>query len=219
MHKAVGFNKKGKQVDVPESIVKSFTNGCVVDGEIIGDKLYLFDLLELHGNSLREMSCIERVRALEALDFGKGIEVVKTAYTKKEKQDLYDELKKNNAEGIVFKLKTAPYTAGRPASGGNQLKHKFYKEATFIVANHTKGKRSVGLELIGENGERVGVGKVTIPPNKEIPRVGDFVEVKYLYAYRGGAIFQSEYKWKRKDCDLTDATMKQLKYKREEAEA
>lgn len=156
---------------------------------------------------------------MESLNFGDGIKVVKTAYTKKEKQELYDELVKREAEGIVFKRKDAPYTAGRPASGGNCLKHKFYAEATFIVASLTKGKRSVGLELVGENGERVGVGKVTIPPNKEVPKVGDFVEVKYLYAYRGGAIFQSEYKWKRKDCDLTDATMKQLKYKPEVVEA
>jgi len=161
------------------------------------------------------MPCFDRVRSLGALNFGNGVEIVKTAYTKEEKQELYDNLIKNNAEGIVFKLKTAPYTAGRPSSGGSQLKHKFYAEATFIVSDMTTGKRSVGLELVGENGQRVSVGKVTIPPNKEVPKVGELVEVRYLYAYKDGAVFQSVYKGTRPDSNLTDATTKQLKYKAE----
>jgi bifunctional non-homologous end joining protein LigD len=172
-------------------------------------------MLSKDGHDLREYSCMQRLAYLNATKFGKGIEIVKVAYTKKEKQKMYDDLVKNNAEGIVFKLIDAPYTAGRPASGGSQLKHKFYAEATFIVADMTKGKRSVGLELVGENGERVFVGKVTIPPNKEVPSKGELVEARYLYAYRGGAIFQSVYKGTRPDSDLTDATTKQLKYKAE----
>lgn len=153
---------------------------------------------------------------LNQLHFGKAIQVVKTAYTTEEKQQLFDELTKNKAEGIVFKLKSAPYKAGRPASGGSQLKHKFYAEATFIVRSITKNKRSVALELVIEGTQaRIGVGKVTIPPNKEIPQEGDLVEVRYLYAFKGGSIFQSNYKGKRNDSDLTDATTKQLKYKAE----
>jgi len=30
----------------------------------------------------------------------------------------------------------------------------------------------------------VSVGNVTIPPNKEIPKPGDVVETRYLYAHR-----------------------------------
>ena len=48
---------------------------------------------------------------------------------------MFDKLKEENREGIVFKKKSAPYTHGRPNSGGNMLKYKFYKTATFIVAN------------------------------------------------------------------------------------
>ncbi|MDP2692742.1 MAG: hypothetical protein Q8O88_03840 [bacterium] len=210
-----GFNKKGIEVPLPGSVVKSINFPCLIDGEIVGEKLYIFDILSFEGESFKERTCEDRTRILRQLAFGTSIEVVKTAYTKAEKQKLYDDLKNNNAEGIVFKLKSSPYTTGRPASLGSHLKHKFYAEATFIVANITKGKRSVGLELISEGGERIGVGKVTIPPNKEIPQQGDLVEVRYLYAYKGGAIFQSVYKDKRTDCDLTDATTKQLKYKKE----
>jgi len=211
----IGFNKKGQQVPLPDLIVKSIEGVCTLDGEIIGEKLYVFDTLSFNGEDFRGRTCVERLSALHTIKFGKAIEVVKTASSREEKQKMYDDLLKNNAEGIVFKLKNSPYTSGRPNSGGSQLKHKFYAEATFIVKDLTKGKRSVGLELIGENGERVSVGKVTIPSNKEVPSKGDLVEVRYLYAFKGGAIFQSTYKEKRNDSDLTDATTKQLKYKAE----
>jgi bifunctional non-homologous end joining protein LigD len=59
------------------------------------------------------------------------------------------------------------------------------------------------------------MGKVTIPPNHEIPSEGELVEVLYLYAYKGGAVFQPVYKGKRPDSDLSDATIKQIVYKAE----
>ena len=64
---------------------------------------------------------------------------------------MYNDLKTANAEGVVFKLKSSKHVAGRPSSGGPHLKNKFQKEASFIVKDITKGKRSVGLELINEN--------------------------------------------------------------------
>jgi bifunctional non-homologous end joining protein LigD len=150
---------------------------------------------------------------LNTLAFGSAIEVVKTAYTRAEKLKMYNDLKEAKAEGVVFKLKTSKYVAGRPNSGGEQLKSKFYKEASFIVKDFTKGKRSVGLELINENGERVHMGKCTIPPNKDVPPIGAVVEVRYLYAYKGGAIFQSTYKHQRNDVDVKECLMTQIIYK------
>jgi bifunctional non-homologous end joining protein LigD len=208
----IGLNKKGQEVPLPNSIIESVTKTCIIDGEIIGDKLYLFDLLSLDGKDLRNLNCIERLEYTDSLSFGDGIELVYTASSTFEKRALYEKLKRENKEGIVFKKKNAPYTAGRPASGGNQLKFKFQKTATFIVKNFTKGKRSVGLELIsGES--RIFMGKVTIPPNHEIPQLGDLIEVRYLYAYRNGAVFQPVYLGKRHDCDITDATLSQIIYK------
>lgn len=219
--KTIGLNKKGEEVPLPDSILNSVKTNCILDGEIVGDKLFVFDILLCNTISEKAIptnknSCIERLKILIAFshNLGKGIEVVETAYTKEDKQKMFDNLKKNNKEGIVFKKKDSPYEHGRPNSGGSALKFKFYKTATFIVANITKNKRSVGLELMSGQ-ERISMGKVTIPPNKDIPEVGDFVEVKYLYAFKGGSIFQSEYLTKRNDCDLTDATMKQIVYKSE----
>lgn len=222
-----GINKKGQIVPLTNVIVEaiedesSHAKDFVIDGEIVGDILYVFDILSLNGVDLRKNPLIGRLNILGTMKFGKAIEVVKTAYTTAEKLKMYNDLKAANAEGIVFKKKNSVYTAGRPNSGGDQLKNKFYKEASFIVKDITKGKRSVGLELIASydnelgysDGEKIHMGKCTIPPNKEMPKVGDVVEVRYLYAYKGGCIFQPVYKEKRNDVDVEECVMSQIKYK------
>ena len=213
----MGLNKKGQQVPVPKNIANSIKNECTLDGEISDDVYYVFDIISFEGKDLKSYSATQRLEYLSAMEFGNSVEVVETAYTTGQKRDMFETLKAERREGIVFKKKSASYTPGRPNSGGNQLKYKFYKTATFIVANETKDKRSVGLELIDDNtGQKIFMGKVTIPPNYDVPAIGDLVEVRYLYAYRGGAVYQPTYLGKRNDSDLTDATMKQIIYKADE---
>ena len=209
----IGLNKKGQEVQLPNSIKDSVKGLYILDGEIIGDTLFVFDTLAMGKLNYRDTPLIERLRALSSYEFGPNIVVVKTAETSEEKLKMYNDLKENKAEGVVFKLKSSKYVAGRPNSGGPQLKNKFYKEASFIVKDLTKGKRSVGLELISENGERVHMGKCTIPPNKEVPEIGAVVEIRYLYAYRGGCIFQPNYKEPRTDVDVEECLMTQIVYK------
>ena len=60
-----------------------------------------------------------------------------------------------------------------------------------------------------------GVGNVTIPANCEIPQKGDLVEVRYLYAYKGGSLYQPTYLGKRSDVDEDECVLNQLKYKAE----
>jgi bifunctional non-homologous end joining protein LigD len=212
--KTIGLNKKGQEIQMPSCFDGCVHNACVIDGEVIGEKLFVFDLISVgKSNSVSDMRLEERLKLLNTLVFTNAVEVVKTAYTSAEKLKMYNELKEANAEGIVFKRKDSKYVAGRPASGGPHLKNKFYKEASFIVKDFTKGKRSIGLELIDENGNRVFMGKCTVPPNKDLPEIGDVVEVRYLYAYKGGAIFQPVYKHKRNDVDVEECLMNQIIYK------
>jgi bifunctional non-homologous end joining protein LigD len=211
---AIGLNKKGTEVPLPVEIVKALKGKkqMVLDGEMIGETFFVFDILLHDGHDLKSHTCVDRIFNLNLISFGKGIVIVKSAYTKSEKRDMFNALKADNKEGIVFKDRKSKYTHGRPASGGTQLKFKFYKTATFIVEGSTKGKRSVGLEVI-DGKKKVFMGKVTIPPNHDVPKEGDLVEVRYLYAYRGGAVFQPVYLGKRNDSDLTDATISQIIYK------
>ena len=81
------------------------------------------------------------------------------------------------------------------------------------------GKRSVKIGLLdsvsGDLVKMISVGNVTIPPNYGIPAVGDIVEVEYLYAYKGGSIYQPVYRGKRTDVDISACILGQLKFKPE----
>jgi bifunctional non-homologous end joining protein LigD len=215
-----GGNKLGTAVPLSDVLIKALPqHEFEIDCEIIGDKLFVFDLLSWHGMSLKGDGFKERVLALASnhtLTFNKNIILSKPAFTKAEKLAMFNELKAREAEGFVGKDKDGEYKAGRPNSGGDQLKFKWYKTASFIVANHTKGKRSVGLELIDENGNRTSVGKATIPPNKDMPAIGAVVEVEYLYAHKGtNAIFQSKYLKPRTVVSIAECKLTQLVYKEE----
>lgn len=210
------YNRKGQVIPITESFGTAKCN-CVLDGEMIGNNFYVFDLLELDSKDIRNQTCMDRIFTLNKLVLGKSFHIVRTADIEREKRKLYNDLLKNNKEGIVFKKKSSLYHAGRPASGGDFLKVKFTKTATFIVANHTKGKRSVGLELI-DGDKRVFMGKVTISPNKEIPAIGSLIEVRYLYCFKGGAVYQPSYLETRTDLNVEDAQLSQIVYKAENEE-
>jgi bifunctional non-homologous end joining protein LigD len=124
-------------------------------------------------------------------------------------------MKADGCEGVVFKHTDAPYIAGRPASGGTQLKYKFCATASFLVGK-VNAKRSVTLLLF--DGEKTKpAGNVTILPNHEIPQAGQVVECRYLYAFReSGAIYQPVYLGVRDDITSAECTVEQLKYKAEQ---
>ncbi len=71
----------------------------------------------------------------------------------------------------------------------------------------------MALELAGNGGGRMPVGKVTIPPNHAVPRRGEVVEVRYLYAYPGGSLYQPVYLGRRDDVTPVDCLLAQLKFK------
>jgi bifunctional non-homologous end joining protein LigD len=212
---STGINRKSLTVALPQVTADSIYEDGIYDAEIIGDKLYVFDLLELDGKNFTNKPLEARLAALQNVDFGEQVVVVETAITTEEKTALLAKVKAAGGEGIVFKKKTAKYTPGRPNSGGDQFKYKLYKTATFIVGSLTKGKKSVGLVVLDGLNE-VEVGKVTIPASHQVPSVGDVVEVRYLYANRGGAVYQPVYLGARTDLDSTDAVIEQLEYKNEE---
>jgi bifunctional non-homologous end joining protein LigD len=213
----LALNRKGKRVSVPNALAKC-VEGMVnffADGELIGDTYFVFDVLEIDGKCIRSESALKRSEALKEL-FVKSDNIVPVDLCVGEgKKKLFDSLVEQDKEGIVFKKLDAPYNIGRPASGGNYLKHKFYSTASCVVTevNH---KRSVAISLFSD-GVSVPVGNVTIPINFDIPSKGDIVEIKYLYAYKGGSLYQPIYLGKREDIDVEECVLTQLKYKSEES--
>lgn len=211
------LNRKGKKVSVPNSITKAVSNisfDFFVDGELIGETYFVFDILESSSSCIRNVPLTHRVYTLNNI-FTKSKHIVPVDLcVGEEKKKLFKSLIQKDKEGIVFKRLDAKYNIGRPASGGNYLKHKFYSTASCVVSE-VNDKRSVAISLFSD-GVSVSVGNVTIPVNFDIPKKNDVVEIKYLYAYKGGSLYQPIYLGKRSDIDKEECVLSQLKYKSEE---
>jgi len=216
-HGIIGINRQGLVVALPEPVVNAAVaheESLLLDGECIGDTLHVFDLLALDGESLLTRPFRERREKLEQLLLIDDphlviVETVRTAVAKSQK---YVALKAARKEGVVFKHPEAPYTAGRPASGGPWWKYKFTTTGSFIVCRVNTDRRSVGLEV--RDGRRgIEIGNVTIPPNAAVPKLGTIVEVRYLYAFKGGSLYQPVFLGVRDDLTPCDCTVRQLKFK------
>jgi bifunctional non-homologous end joining protein LigD len=223
-----GINRKGLASGLPEPVVTALqaiaAGGLVLDGELMGDVFAIFDVLEYGGDDLRHRPYSERLGVLAQVNTAlaaaqaPGAFVVATAFDAAAKRELYSSLKARGAEGAVFKLLEAVHVPGRPASGGSQLKRKFTHRATFKVNGVHASKRSVKLALFDADGRECDVGNCTIPANHAVPATGALVDVEYLYAYRGGSVYQPQYKGERDDIDVSACHLSQLHYKTEHAD-
>jgi len=216
-----GINRRGLVVAVPEPIrqaVAQIPQDVLLDGEAVGDTLHAFDLLEVNGKDHRQRRYIDRFSGLIMVIPPNlpALRWVSTVIDPNDKIEIYEELRLTNREGVVFKELEAPFSPGRPNSGGTHLKFKFVESASFIVNGHN-AKRSVSLCLYDKHGF-VGAGNVTIPPNHDIPAIGDLVEIRYLYAHKqSGSIYQPVYVGPRDDIQASECTLDQLKFKPESA--
>ena len=212
-----GINRRGLVVAIPEPIrqaVAAIPFDVLIDGEAVGDTLHAFDLLEMNGNDLRQRPYLKRHSGLLTVlpPDQPALRWVDTAVETNDKFEIYEDLRQGNREGVVFKDVKAPFSPGRPNSGGTQLKYKFVESASFVVTARN-AKRSVALGLY-DGDKLVPAGNVTIPPNHAVPAVGEVIETKYLYAHReSGSIYQPVYLGKRCDIPAAECTTDQLKYK------
>lgn len=185
------------------------------DCEDMGSHLVIFDILSVSGNDLRSRGFTTRFQ---------GANVIKALLQNTEHEGVLQiseilsevdlkALRLSNQEGVCIKRANAPYIAGR---NEDQVKLKFWETATVRVSSPNATKRSVAIEMIEDSGNWVDVGNVTIPANvNTIPRTGDLIEVRYLYAYEGGSLFQPTFERVRGDLTPNDASTSQLKYKQQ----
>jgi bifunctional non-homologous end joining protein LigD len=223
-------NRTGLAVSVESGIDEAFRSllaasapGLGLDAEDMGLHLEVFDITN-HPMVPKNASFAERARYLESLqDLAREIGVHdKIRFNVPVPAPVFfatrlEELQGRNAEGFVLRHRDSAYTPGKPASGGEALKVKFWDDITCRVGDSRAGKRSVGLELLDDEGNWTPVGNVTIPANADIPEKGSLIDVKYLYAYKGGSIYQPTFKAVRTDVEPQECTMSRLKYKPEPA--
>lgn len=231
--KVTATNRKGLVIIPADRITAGVANlpeDVILDGEDMGEYLVIFDIMKLGHKDLTKEGFALRDQELKSLiKFKKPSEpntdplrTVYTAYTTGEKRALFEKLKKTNAEGIVFKHTKSKYVPGRPNSYGYQLKFKFVKTASFIVTGVSEVKRSIAVSVYNDAGVLVDVGNVTVYPNQQIPKVNSIVEVRYLYYFKNGSIFQPVLlgtgNVERDDIDAEACVMSQLKVKRGEVD-
>lgn len=218
-----GINRKGLTIPLPEAVATALRHcgghDFVLDGELVGEVFHVFDVLRDDGCDVTPMPLSVRLAMLGDYRASEALRIAPTYKSPQDKQAQLERLRAAGAEGCVFKLLSAPYVAGRPNSGGNALKLKFVASATVRISAITAGKRSAAMQLRDENGNWVDVGNVTIPPNHAVPPISALAEVRYLYAHRGGSLFQPVYLGQRSDLEEVDCTTAQLQYKGEAAKA
>lgn len=217
-----GINKLGLYCNVPSEVVDAAmglgATSALIDGELIGQTLFAFDLLELNGLDMSGYSCIERHAKLKQLLVN---EVCETPRTKEiqfvdfsrmhgEASAIMGALRDDEWEGFVLKRLASTYSPGRPNSGGDQLKFKFTQSVSAICLGANGDKRSIALKLLDKDGSSVGVGNVTIPVNQNIPKEGEVVEVRFLYYFKGGSLFQPVYLGARDDILPEECLLSQI---------
>ena len=190
------------------------------DGESIGDKFHIFDLLELQGINLRELAFEQRNAQLATLlSHASNLTALvptDTHFSPANKTALLIQMFEETKEGVVFKKLSGPYRPGRTT---DQFKVKFLAEASFIVTEvKAKGKNSLTISLLdSQSSQLVSAGHVTIRPCIKHAKIDDIVDVRYIYARRSsGHIVQAVAQRLRNDIPRQDCTTAQLKYKENE---
>jgi len=233
-HGTFGINKKGLltecareiQADLNHLATFGLTSHLLVDGEDVSAFYYVFDLLKYGDIDLRSYGFGQRYDALIRLFHKnyKNVDYVHAYFSTQEKLNafenasrvVYDDngLMYSAEEGVVFKRIDAPYTAGKPNSGGDQFKYKFVKEADVIVGESRSGKRSVSMWLNDSTGKLVFVGNTSISVKYEMPPIGSVGQVRYLYANpETNNLFQPRWRGGRTDKYPKECLLNQLIYK------
>jgi bifunctional non-homologous end joining protein LigD len=193
-----GNDLTGRFSNVAREIAKAVkTPDCVLDGEVCaldetgrssfsamqqgkpGTPIvyYVFDVLEIEGESLVDLPLVERRKRLERL-LDKRNKTVRLSETFDDGEALLQAAKQQGLEGIIAKRLDSRYVQGKRTR--DWLKIKTHGEQEFVVAGYTKGTgrraSSFGSLVLGYyvGGELVYAGNVGTGFNsKEIEKLLD----------------------------------------------
>ena len=223
-------NRRGLEVGVHAGIdlaMRNLVEACQwvtpvrLDAEDCGDKLVIFDVREAPGidgdtpfyHRADGLDLLARMVARAGLADILHVETAKSLSALLS-ADLVAQWRAAGEEGLILRHRNSLYRPGRPASGGDVLKVKFWRDVSCRVAAGRMGRRSVGIELL-DGDDWIQVGNVTIPQNADIPEPGSIIDVKYLYAYAGGSIYQPTFRGVRTDVDPQECRLDRLHFVRE----
>ena len=219
-HQSVlGAQRQGLAKPLPQSVVEAVLSvkatEFILDGELVGDTLCAFDLLELNGLNYRLQPYHLRLRALGELVAtaqGGGLELIATYRDEAAKKAAFERFQAERIEGVVFKLWRGAYN---PGTRNGNFKHKFWKTASCIVTQVNTDRASVRVGLYDDAGVLQDVGAISVNGNRTFAQVGAIVEVKYLYVLRSSnKLYQAGILRVRDDVDTADCSLaRQLQYR------
>ena len=193
-------NREGqkKTIDISQFAgLHYLPQGTILDGELLGNEYWLFDVLAFAGDDVKQRGYLERYEILDGEvepALTGDIRILPVAIGKKQKLKLHEKLRSANAEGLIFKEREAPYTPG--ARSAAMRKYKFIKSADVVILENAG---NAYLMAVYDGKKLFEVGKVFAGTTNASRKALDAAlargerpvcEVKYLYATADHQLFQ-----------------------------
>ena len=148
--------------------------GCALDGELVGNVYFAFDVIEADGEDLRRLPLRERRAALLALQplFPDWLQLIPTARPGQAGDEYLAEVLSRGCEGICAKQLSAPY-------GFGWFKAKGVQTHDVVVTAQATATRIVSIGQYSDDGQLVDCGKVAVfsLPTLESLRTGGVLEI------------------------------------------
>lgn len=151
----------------------------------------------------------QRIEALRSLE--DHVEVVPVAFTELDKARLWDQVKRQNAEGVIVRPNDGEYEVGRRSSRVQKIKVVKTVDVVVTSVNRPDARHgSAGLGAYDDEGVLVSVGACSLIGKPQVA-VGDVIEVACLYSTAGLTLYQPRMMRVREDKAATDCTVEQLR--------
>jgi ATP-dependent DNA ligase len=188
----------------------------LVDGELIGTALWVFDLIRAPNDRINEQTPFAiRRRALDgiAAHISTGtVHVLPSFATAAEKQVLVDQVRDSGCEGVVARHVDGRYEFGKRSQ--NMRKAKFFRDIDVVVTRlRVDGRENFGIGLV-RGGELIEIGTCSaLYRSIGNVEVGQVVTVRYLYANERGHLQHPSQPQLRTDKLPEECTFDQLIYR------
>lgn len=214
-----GLSKQGTTASLSKSVAgqfASFEATFVLDGELVGDTLHVFDMPCGFGVDRapysRRREALEHLFTLGRTELGWDDTALRLVprYHGDDKALLWAAVLANNGEGLIFKKSSSLY---QPGTRSRQwIKWKNTHPVTCIaVGFNVNGKQNIALAMLDENGNEVPVGEVSrLTGDGPRVKLRSVIDVTALYSTDSNRLYQPVKARLRPDLTERDATINQL---------
>lgn len=218
--RARAFRRSGAAASLPRDVERDLGilagGDWLVDGELVDDVLWVFDLVRAPSERISERTpYAERRSGLDGIAAYMTTSVVRvlpSCHSSQAKQAIVDTLRSGGGEGVVARHLDGTYEFGTRSRW--MFKAKFFREIDVVVTGlRVEGKDNFAISLI-RDGELIEIGTCSAL-FRGLPAiaVGQVVTVRYLYANDRGHLQHPTRPRLRDDKDPEECTFDQLVYR------